>query len=422
MQQPLSCHFVQRWFSLCFVFIVVASFFGGLFCCTDRACAQLTEDDLSLHVQRPDGIRQTDILFDPNKYTAFPHVVRLEGDELLLTFRQAPREQYTRHSHPQSIITIVRSYDLGETWDVANATQMAAGGGQELSTIYLGDGHVGGLLAMHEVVPVAEAHRIGKESPAAWPRAEYPNRGVGGFWCWSENFGLNWLLHHTVLFAPGMHPCAAPIRLESGMLLAPVYGSLQEGQPTSAVAHFSRDGGKTWSGPTMLAQGSRKTRAYAEPVVLELSPNHLLAMHRVEEAANGRDGLFWRNQSLDGGQTWSDPVETELLSGACVRLMKLSDGRILATYGRRVKPLGIYARLSDDGGQTWGKTSWLLRECPTMNQGYSSSLEVTPGRVLTVCYAHDAAVGPTTADGVYMAPNSGITGTFWDLPSRSEDN
>jgi hypothetical protein len=49
----------------------------------------------------------------------------------------------------------------GETWDIENAGQLAAGGGQEFAPIYLGDGVVGGLLATHEVVPVKESKRTG---------------------------------------------------------------------------------------------------------------------------------------------------------------------------------------------------------------------------------------------------------------------
>jgi len=357
--------------------------------------------DRSIRAESPTNVRQTDILFDHAFYTAFPHVVRLQGDELLIAFRQAPRETQLRHTHPRSVITVMRSYDLGQTWDVKNATQFAAGGGQEFAPIYLGHRHVGGLLAMHEVVPMAEAKR------AALPHThanEYPFGNVGGFWCWSNNDGLSWKLHHTVLFAPGMQPCAPPIRLESGTLLAPCYGDIKKGSLSSSLVYRSEDQGKTWSPPTVTAEGSPSTRAYYEPAILELDKDRVLAMHRMGQARDGRDGLFWRNESRDGGKTWSDPVETEILSGACPRLLKLEDKRILLTYGRRYEPYGLYARLSVDGGTTWSGTSWLLRKAPNGDQGYSSSIEIEPGRVFTVCYAQDD-------QGV-----TGITGTFWDLP------
>jgi hypothetical protein len=155
-----------------------------------------------------------------------------------------------------------------------------------------------------------------------------------------------------------------------------------------------------------MAEGSPSTHACYEPAILEVAKDHVLAMHRVGEVKQGREAVFWQNESRDGGKTWSKPVETDIVSGACPRLLKLSDGRVLLTYGRRYKPAGLYARLSADGGQTWSKTSWLLRPARNSDQGYSSSVEIEPGKIFTVCYAQND-------QGV-----TGITGTFWDLPAR----
>lgn len=357
----------------------------------------------AISVKTPENVRQTDILYERGVYTAFPHVVRLGGKELLIAFRQAPREEKLRHTHPRSVITVMRSYDLGEHWDVKNAAQFAAGGGQEFAMISLGNGHVGGLLAMHEVVPRNEAKRAGL--PHSHPN-EYPFGNVGGFWCWSENDGLSWKLHHTVLFAPGMQPCGPPIRLKSGALLAPIYGNVEKDSFSSNLLYRSEDLGKSWTGPVVMAAGDPQTRAYYEPSVLEMEPDHILAMHRMGQSRDGREGLFWRNESRDGGKTWSKPVETDILSGACPRMLKLSDGRILLTYGRRFQPFGLYARLSNDGGKSWSDTSWLLRKAPNGDQGYSSSVEIEPRRIFTVCYSQND-------QGV-----TGITGTFWSLPGK----
>ena len=118
--------------------------------------------------------RQMRLFYDPASYSAFPHVIRMEGDELLVAFRQAPKVEGIRHTHPRSIITLIRSYDLGESWQVDAASQMGAGGGQELGLIYLGDGNVGGALAAHEVVHWHETERIAFRDP---PRKEYPYIG-----------------------------------------------------------------------------------------------------------------------------------------------------------------------------------------------------------------------------------------------------
>lgn len=349
--------------------------------------------------------RQTQIYYDIASYSAFPHVVRMEGDELLLAFRQAPREDRVRHTHPRSLITLIRSYDLGESWDAENAGQTAAGGGQELGLIYLGDGKVGGALAAHEVVPVHEAGRSGFAHSHAH---EYPFRNVGALWCWSDNYGLSWRVDDAVLVGDRLQACAPPVRLSDGSLVIPSYGSGGRKAVSSAYLHFSADGGRTWTETVTMARGTRRTRHYHEPAVLELEPGHLLGMQRYA-AADPSDkrftpGIFWQHESTDYGRTWSRPQPTAVRSGACPRLLTLRDGRLLLTYGRRTAPYGIYASISEDGGRSWGDTAWLLRRTRDADQGYTSSLELDDGRIFTTSYAKNGR-------GI-----TGITGTFWSVP------
>jgi hypothetical protein len=345
--------------------------------------------------------RQTQIFYDRFSYSAFPHVIRLEGDELLIAFRQAPREKIVRHTHPRSVITLIRSYDGGRTWDTQNAGQMAAGGGQELGLIYLGNGKVGGALAAHEVVPMNEAQRSGI---AHLHGNEYPFSNVGSLWCWSDNFGLTWRVENTILVGDGLQACAPPVRLSGGTLMIPSYGAIGRSKISSSVVHRSEDGGATWSDMVMMARGRPQTRHYHEPVVLELAPGHLLGMLRFADNGQSPRGIFWQNESLDNGKTWRTPKPTHVRSGACPRLLTLRDGRLLLTYGRRFEPYGIYASFSEDNGLTWSETAWLLRPTPDGDQGYTSSLQMDDGRIFTTSYAKNAK-------GI-----TGIIGTFWELP------
>ena len=274
--------------------------------------------DARLRIRPAPEARQIDILFDDRSYSAFPHVVQLDREELLIAFRQAPRQSVIRHTHPRSIITVMRSYDLGASWDVDNATQLAAGGGQEFSMLYLGKGVVAGALAKHGVAPMAEDARAG--FPAQ--NHEYP-------------FGLN---------------------------------------------------GGYWA------------------VIVELAPGHLLCLHRTEGNKVGPAGTFWRNESFDGGLTWTAPEDADIKSGACPRLLKVTDGRVLLTFGRRYEPYGIRAMLSHDGGRTWGDTAWVVRQMSNWDQGYTSSIQLGNGSIFTVSYGQNTT-------GI-----TGITGAWWGLP------
>jgi len=59
--------------------------------------------------------------------------------------------------------------------------------------------------------------------------------------------------------------------------------------------------------------------------------------------------------------------------------------------------------LSEDGGRTWSEAI-LVRKAPNGDQGYTSSLELEPGRIFTTSYAQNRR-------GV-----TGIIGTSWALP------
>lgn len=346
-------------------------------------------------------VDQTDICFDSGFYTAFPHVVRLEDSELLLAFRQAPREEAVRHTHMRSIITVVRSYDSGHTWELPSATQLAAGGGQEFAPLYLGDGRTVGALAWHHVVPRAESRRSGIPHPN---QHEYPYATPGTYWAESGNYGLTWPPHQVRLLGAASMPSAAPILLADGRILCPAYSWQPGTDVMNAVAFLSPDKGDTWTQPVVMAQGSRSVGRFCEPAVIETEPGVLLALHRVEAGPKEMAGCFRANRSTDGGFTWSEPLNTGIASGACPRLLRLRDGRLVLTYGRRSEPYGIRARLSTDGGRTWGDHALLLRPGRNWDLGYTSSVQLDDGNILTVTYMQNE-------QGV-----TGIVGTFWRVP------
>jgi sialidase-1 len=114
------------------------------------------------------------------------------------------------------------------------------------------------------------------------------------------------------------------------------------------------------------------------------------------------DHLF-KCRSHDGGSSWTEPADTGIV-GCPPHLCLLADGRLLCTYGFRYFPYEIRCAMSDDGGSTWSDPVTIRTSLGSMDIGYPSSVELAPGRILTVYY------GPLI-DGT-----SAILATTFDAP------
>ena len=88
-------------------------------------------------------------------------------------------------------------------------------------------------------------------------------------------------------------------------------------------------------------------------------------------------------------------------------LVKLYDSRLALTYGYRLKPSGVRARISSDEGRTWGQEIILRDDGLTGDLGYPRSVVRSDGKILTVYYFN----GPRDEDRTIQA-------TIWS-PSDS---
>jgi len=101
-------------------------------------------------------------------------------------------------------------------------------------------------------------------------------------------------------------------------------------------------------------------------------------------------------------------------------LLQLSDGRILCTYGYRRPPFGQRACISDDG-ITWKKENEIILRDDAFNKdlGYPVSVELEPGKILSVYYQPDPNDGEqrmNPPDPKRHRPD--ILGTVWRLPKE----
>ncbi len=117
-----------------------------------------------------------------------------------------------------------------------------------------------------------------------------------------------------------------------------------------------------------------------------------MARHEEQPYVEGREtGRLWQFESLDGGHSWSEPRETEIL-GKPPHLLRLKDGRIVVTYGYRLRPTDS-APVSPKMVAIRGnyKNEVVLRaDGPNHDLGYPATVECVDGTLLSAYYQWQA--------------------------------
>jgi hypothetical protein len=158
------------------------------------------------------------------------------------------------------------------------------------------------------------------------------------------------------------------------------------------------DGGKTFS------YRARITDDYGAgfvimPSSVRLSPSTIVTAVR----CRGEQGAFetakcWIDvyRSQDDGATWRHlgrPAPDTGRGGNPPAMIRLQDGRLCLCYGRRAPPYGIRARLSADGGQTWGAEIVLREDGGNHDLGYPRVIQRPDGAIVTAYYYNEQADG-----------------------------
>ncbi|RKY04705.1 exo-alpha-sialidase [Candidatus Poribacteria bacterium] len=153
----------------------------------------------------------------------------------------------------------------------------------------------------------------------------------------------------------------------------------------------TRDGGRTfeflsWIGP--------EPEGFAiMPASVRLPDSKMLVAVR----CRGREGN-WIDlyASDDEGKSWryvTRPVENTGRGGNPPTLTLLQDGRLCITYGYRNPPFRICAKLSEDGGESWGEELILREGAGDGDIGYPRTVQLPDGTIVTVYYWNDRPDG-----------------------------
>lgn len=166
---------------------------------------------------------------------------------------------------------------------------------------------------------------------------------------WSDSFMLT--------MEEGTMARGKPIVLNNGDYLLPMYyetGEDRESTDSDTKSFFLRYNTKTqeWTETNRITSPNGNL----QPQVVQLTDEKLICyMRRGGGFGPGTSGYTMYSESLDGGYTWSDAVDTEFKNpNSAVDIVKLKNGHLVMVYNDHMynrSPLTIV--VSKDGGKTW---------------------------------------------------------------------
>jgi len=234
--------------------------------------------------------------------------------------------------------------------------------------------------------------------------------GSAMFYVRSEDSGKTWSQRRPLNTGPigsaGGSPYGRIVLLRDGTALMAIYGAPDPAytgpdriaEPGDAAGILrSKDNGKTWGDFSLIAAGGRN-----ETALLPLEGSTLLAASRTD-----RGGVVEARLSPDGGRTWGPYIS---VTGGPNRskmqhpadLVQLQSGHILMVYGNRVRPFGVGAVLSRDGGKTWDWEHRVMLGWTSGNTdtGYPSAVQLPDGTIVCLYYAVSTEERPNVRQAI----------------------
>ncbi|MFC1452396.1 sialidase family protein [Verrucomicrobiota bacterium] len=320
------------------------------------------------------------VAWRPGQMYGWPGLTRAVNGDLLVV-----ASERKHHCCPYGRVVVMRSGDNGHTWSLPMEIYNSEIDDRDGTLATLPDGTVvaGWFTSMAFMQPFAERPEWAARSRRVTKKMQ---RELVGSWILrSRDHGQSWELTATAAPDGG---CAhiGPFALSGGALVC--FGSVTEEDGSRLFYFRSDDKGETWSRlgevPCERVErgGGRLVPYNNERALLELGGDRLLVLFR-----NEKEGHLQQSESRDGGRTWAETWNTPI-RGFPPHLLRLSDGRILCSYGHRFDPWSIRVVVSEDDGRTWDVDHLLTLDKwdDKPDMGYPVSIETGPGEVLSVYY------------------------------------
>lgn len=299
------------------------------------------------------------------------------GDEIAVAFgagwvKEQPGDRHQLDWDKPLVPAIARSFDGGETWTIEMPPTLGR------STHDAGP-----------FIPLVEPMDF--SAPGFALTIRHVDNNVGpSFFLYSYDKGKTWRGPHEFpkLGVPAVLARTSYIvhgPKEATVFLTAAKSNLKEGRPYVAR---TADGGLTWQFLSYI--GPEPAGFAIMPSVVMPDADTFLAVVRARsenerwiEAWISKDrGLTWESAGLPAPDLGGG-------SGNAPALVRLRDGRISLIYGYRGKPYGLRARLSDDGGMSWGDEIVLRDDAVTPDLGYPVAFQRLDGRIVIAYYYND---------------------------------
>ena len=173
-----------------------------------------------------------------------------------------------------------------------------------------------------------------------------------------------------------------------GSLRVLAYAQSQDKDINKVSMFRSDDDGLNWKQMSVISEGAMESnQGHNETAFFHLGDGKWIAAARRWKSGQETD-LF---RSNDDGQSWQFDQQLTDARQHPAHLLQLDDGRLLLSYGNR-KPgqFGVAAKISEDGGSSWGDEFLLINDLPHGDVGYPASVQLPGGKILTAYYAVQA--------------------------------
>ena len=357
--------------------------------------------------QHPPDAEHITIYYNRNEFAAWPFNHGFwsfsgtqKQDELVISFSRGPCSYQNKYDMSHSVVdalggeyVALRSTDGGRTWPVDGLISL--GSRLELERQLRAN-----------LAPRAPITPIGFTSPDLCLSAGFgiPPKDAKhvGYLQFSRDRGHTW---EGPIPMPSFGFAWVQVKVDylvrpDGLVLLFVTVGRGDGRPGDrfVAVYATTDGGMSWNYLSAIQptspDASFVNRYYASPVLLP-DGRILVALRCQIDARNAWPELF---ESSDGGRTWHFVSRISDWGGP-THLLRLADGRLLASYGYRIVPYGVRARVSEDEeGRKWGPELILRDDAGSWDLGYPRAVNLSDGKVM-VAYYHNLASDPVQCDG-----------------------